>query len=192
MSVFRFRVSFEDQPEVNRVIDISADQTFEDFHNIILKSIDFKEGEFASFYIDYHNADDTIEICLSDLQSENDETVLMMSDIKIKELIQGNIDNITYIYDFIELWTLKIELMSNKGQNVPKIKYPVIIEKIGKAPEQNDSNLLIATDLTSEDHKLLERLKNNNETLFHVRQLEKELEEIDEFDDEDYDDEEDF
>ena len=188
MSVYRFRVSFEDQPEVNRVIDISADQTFEDFNRVIIKSINFKEGEFASFYIDYQNADDTIEISLSDLQSENDETVLLMSDIKIKELIQGNIDNITYIYDFIELWTLKIELMSNKGEKVSKTKYPVIIEKVGKAPEQNDSNLLIATDLTNDDQKLLERLKNNNETLFHVRQLEKELEEIDEFDDQDYDD----
>jgi hypothetical protein len=97
MSVYRFRVFFEEQTEVSRIIDISGDQSFEDFHKVILKSIDFKEGEFASFYIDYHNADDTIEICLSDLQSENDETVLLMSDIKIKELIQGNIDSITYI-----------------------------------------------------------------------------------------------
>jgi hypothetical protein len=191
MSVYRFRVSFEEQPEVYRVIDITSDQTFEDFHKVILKSIDFKEGDFASFYIDYQNADDTVEICLSDLQSENDEIVLLMSDIKIKELIQGNIDSITYIYDFIELWTLKIELMSNKGENVPKTKYPVIIEKVGKAPEQNDSNLLIANEFTTEDQKLLEKLKNNNETLFHVRQLEKELEEIDEFDDIDYDDDED-
>jgi len=81
-------------------------------------------------------------------------------------------------------------LMTNKGEKNPKLKYPVIIEKIGKAPEQIDSNLLITTDLTSEDQQLLERLKNNNETLFHVRQLEKELDEIDEFDDLDYDEEE--
>ena len=188
MSVFRFRVFFEDQPEVYRVIDVTADQTFEDFHKVILRSIDFREGEFASFYIDYHNADDTIEICLSDLQSENDETVLLMSDIKISELIQGNIDSITYIYDFIELWTLKIEVMTSNSEKQPKIKYPVIIEKVGKAPDQNDSNLLIATDFTTEDQKLLERLKNNNETYFHVRQLEKELEEIEDFDDQDYDD----
>lgn len=191
MSVYRFRVFFEDQPEVSRILDISGDQTFEDFHKTILKSIDFKDGEFASFYIDYQNADDTIEISLSDLQSESDETVLLMSDIKIKELIQGNIDNITYIYDFIELWTLKVELISDKGEKQPKIKYPAIIEKIGKAPEQSDTNLLITTDLTSEDQQLVEKLKNNNETLFHVRQLEKELEEIDEFDDVDYDDDED-
>jgi hypothetical protein len=191
MSVFRFRVSFEDQPEVYRVIDIASDQTFEDFHKAILRSIDFKEGEFASFYIDYQNADDTIEICLSDLQSENDETVLLMSDISIAELIQGNIDNISYIYDFIEMWTLKIEVMDSKSEKQPKIKYPAIIEKVGKAPDQNDSNLLIASDLTSEDQKLLEKLKNNNETLFHVRQLEKELEEITDSDDLDYDDEED-
>jgi hypothetical protein len=190
MSVYRFRVFFEDQPEVSRIIDISGDQSFEDFHKVILKSIDFKEGEFASFYIDYHNADDTIEICLSDLQSENDETVLLMKDIKIKELIQGNIDSITYIYDFIELWTLKIELMSDKGEIKPKVKYPQIVEKNGKAPEQSDSNLLITTDFTSEDQQLIERLKNNNETLFHVRQLEKELEETDEYDDIDYDDDE--
>ena len=191
MSVYRFRLFFEDQPEVSRIIDISGDQTFEDFHKIILKSIDFKEGEFASFYIDYHNAEDTIEICLSDLQSENDETVLLMNDIKIKELIQGNIDSITYIYDFIELWTLKIEVVSEKIEKNPKTKYPIVIEKKGKAPEQSDPNLLIATDFTSEDQQLLERLKNNNETLFHVHQLEKELEEIDEFDELDYDDDED-
>jgi hypothetical protein len=80
--------------------------------------------------------------------------------------------------------------MSDKGEIKPKVKYPLIIEKNGKAPEQSDSNLLIATDLTSEDQLLLERLKNDNETLFHVRQLEKELEETDEFDELDYDDDE--
>ena len=190
MSVFRFRVLFEDQPEVYRVIDISADQTFEDFHHAILKAIDFKDGEFASFYIDYQNADDSIEICLSDLQSENDDIVLLMKDIKIKELIQGNIDNITYIYDFIELWTMKIEVMSDKGAVVPKMKYPVIVEKVGTAPEQSDSNLLIAADLTSEDKALLEHLKSDNESLFHGRQLEKELEDGDDEDDIYYDDEE--
>ena len=191
MSVYRFKVSFEDQPVIYRVIDIAADQTFEDLHKIILKSIDFKEGEFASFYIDYHKAEDTIEICLTDLQGENDETVLLMADIKIKELIQGNIDNITYIYDFIELWTLKVEVLSDKGNIVAKTKYPVIVEKVGTAPDQSESNLLMATDLTPEDQQLLSGLKNNNETLFHARQLEKELEEIDEFDDQDYYDDED-
>lgn len=190
MSIFRFRVSFEDLSDVYRIIDISADQTFEDFHKIILKSIDFNDGEFASFYIDYENAEDTVEICLSDLQSENDDIVLLMADIKIKELIQGNIDNITYIYDFIELWTLKIELISNKAEVVPKTKYPAIIENKGKAPDQSESNLLLSNDLSPEDQKLLAGLKNNNETLFHVRQLEKELEELDEFDDDQYFDDE--
>ena len=67
----------------------------------------------------------------------------------------------------------------------------MIVEKVGTAPDQSESNLLMATDLTPEDQQLLSGLKNNNETLFHARQLEKELEEIDEFEDQDYYDDED-
>ena len=41
MAVYRFRVSFEDNEEIYREIEIKSFQNFEDFHNVITQSIGF-------------------------------------------------------------------------------------------------------------------------------------------------------
>ena len=48
--VFRFRVTFEDVNDVERIIDVSAKNTFRDFHNSIQEAIDFDKTRTASFY----------------------------------------------------------------------------------------------------------------------------------------------
>jgi len=51
MSVYRFKVTFEDNDEIYREIEIKSVQTFEDFHFVILQSIGFDTIHNASFFI---------------------------------------------------------------------------------------------------------------------------------------------
>ena len=44
MAVYRFKVAFEDHEEIYREIEIKSTQNFEDFHSIILKSVDFDDS----------------------------------------------------------------------------------------------------------------------------------------------------
>ena len=48
--VFRFRVTFEDVDNVVRIIDVSASNTFKDFHHKIQEAIGFDHIQQASFF----------------------------------------------------------------------------------------------------------------------------------------------
>jgi hypothetical protein len=48
--VFRFRVTFEDVNDVEIIIDVSAKNTFRDFHNSLQEAINFDKTRTASFY----------------------------------------------------------------------------------------------------------------------------------------------
>ncbi len=73
MSVYRFRVSFEDNEEIYREIEIKSLQNFEDFHTIILSSIGFDNKHQASFFIsdDYWRKGD--EITLKPVDDEDNK-----------------------------------------------------------------------------------------------------------------------
>ena len=51
MAIYRFRVTFEDQDDVTRDIEIRSTQTFEDLHHGIHSAIGFDASKQASFYL---------------------------------------------------------------------------------------------------------------------------------------------
>lgn len=48
--IFRFKVTFEDVDDVERIIDVSSKNTFKDFHNFIQETIKFDNKKPASFF----------------------------------------------------------------------------------------------------------------------------------------------
>lgn len=49
--IYRFKVWFEEEEDINRVIDIQPGATFLDFHNAILDSIGFKKRYANRFFL---------------------------------------------------------------------------------------------------------------------------------------------
>ena len=45
MAIYRFKIAFEDNEDIYREIEIKSTQTFEDFHNVIVQSINFDNYE---------------------------------------------------------------------------------------------------------------------------------------------------
>jgi hypothetical protein len=130
--IYRFKVWFEEDEDINRVIDIQPTATFLDLHNIVLDSIGFNKKEASSFYVSDDNWRKGKEVTL--IENENK---LLMAKVKINELVNDPHQKFLYITDFKEQWTLHIELQSIQN-DVKGIKYPLISKSTGKAPKQNE------------------------------------------------------
>lgn len=130
--IYRFKVWFEEDEDINRVIDIQPTATFLDLHNIVLDSIGFNKKEASSFYVSDDNWRKGKEVTL--IENGNK---LLMEKVKINELVNDPHQKFLYITDFKEQWTLHIELQSIQN-DVKGIKYPLISKSTGKAPKQNE------------------------------------------------------
>ena len=163
MSVYRFRVSFEDNEEVYREIEIKSSQTFEDFHFIILQSIKFDNIHNASFFIsdDYWRMGDEITMKPAD-EEENKRRKRegltpkkQMSKCKMASLIDDPHQKFVYVYDPNVSWTLLVELIKILPDDV-KVKYPRIAKTIDDAPPQyiKNTNVPVAEEEDFEDEIL--------------------------------------
>lgn len=129
--IYRFKVWFEEDEDINRIIDIMPGASFQEFHHIIMDSIGFKKDVPSSFYSSDDNWRKGKEISLKDEQK------LMMSKARLKEFVNDPHQKFILITDFNEQWTLYIELQSIQN-DVKGISYPFVFRTVGKAPKQNE------------------------------------------------------
>lgn len=129
--VYRFKVTFEDNEDVYREIEIKSTQTFEDFHNIIMQSIGFDNMHDASFFIsdDYWRKGEEIRL-------KSAEGLRQMSKCKMALLIDDPHQKFVYIYDPKSNWTFLVELLKIVPDDA-KASYPKIAKTIGEAPKQH-------------------------------------------------------
>ncbi|MGQ0827571.1 MAG: IS1096 element passenger TnpR family protein [Bacteroidota bacterium] len=138
--VYRFKITFEDNEEVYREIEIKSPQTFEDFHHAIVQSIGFDNQHNASFFIsdDYWRKGE--EITLRN-EEENDnkrkapELKRLMNKCKMASLIDDPHQKFVYVYDPKTAWTFLIELMKIVPDDA-KASYPKCAKSIGDSPKQ--------------------------------------------------------
>lgn len=140
MAVYKFKVAFEEYDDIYRVIEIKSTQTFLDLHKAILDSIGFDQKQMASFYMSNDSWKKFQEITLEDMSDNDDEPekkLPIMSKSKLSDFIIDPHQKIIYIYDFIELWTLHIELAGIEIKEKAGVKYPVCSKTVGMSPKQH-------------------------------------------------------
>ncbi|HEY0030781.1 MAG TPA: hypothetical protein VGC65_08490 [Bacteroidia bacterium] len=154
MAVYRFKVSFEDNEDIFREIEIKSTQNFEDFHHSIVQSVGFDSQHDASFYIsdDYWRKGDEIGLrALSDDEIEkrkrNDLPVKkLMSKCKMASLIDDPHQKFVYLYDHKAGWTFLVELTKILLDD-PKGTFPKCVKSTGEAPKQyKASNVVPVVD----------------------------------------------
>lgn len=141
-AVYRFRVTFDDNEDVYREIEIKSTQTYEDLHHAIVKSISFDGQHNASFFISDDMWRKGEEIVLNppeDNTNKNHRTTAvaakrLMSKCKMAALIDDPHQKFVYIYDPKTGWTFLVELV--KIQDEGKKNYPDCVKSIGDAPKQ--------------------------------------------------------
>lgn len=129
--IYRFKVWFEEEEDIYRVIDINPSSNFLSFHHIIADSIGFKKDIPTSFFTSDDNWRKGKEISL------NEPGKTSMESAKLKDYVNDPHQKFMYITDFNEMWTMCAELQSIQN-DVKGIVYPCIFKTVGKAPKQNE------------------------------------------------------
>ncbi|NDC31695.1 MAG: hypothetical protein EBZ58_12355 [Bacteroidetes bacterium] len=137
-SIYKFKLSFEDYEDIYRVIEIQSTTTFLDLHKIILKSINFDEKQLASFYMSNDTWKKFDEITLEDMSDDPEKPKFEMKKTRLCDRINDPHQKIIYIYDFIELWTMHLEMTGIDVKEKAGVEYPRITKTAGLAPKQYD------------------------------------------------------
>jgi len=169
MQAYRFRLLFDDQDDFLRDIEIKPGQTFKDFHDIIVQSVEIEGNELASFFICDPRWNKQREITLidmglklpdTDIDDEDDRKpvnvpipVMIMEDVKIREVIEDPHQRILFEYNFLNPRTFFIELVKIVDAD-PKKVYPVCVKKEGTLAPSLTPNFLSFLDDPDEDAML--------------------------------------
>ncbi|MDR0604555.1 MAG: plasmid pRiA4b ORF-3 family protein [Bacteroidales bacterium] len=142
MYTYKFRLLFDEVEDFVRDYEILAGQTFQDFHNVIIKSITgLNDKELASFYVCDRRWEKKTEITLIDMEidkddddtGENDMSKMIMSECVLSEFIDDPHQRLIYEYDFFNLKTFYIELLKTYNVKTRK-KYPQCVYAVGEMP----------------------------------------------------------
>jgi len=201
MAGFKFRILLDskDPSEVFRDIVIADSENLERLYQICIKSVGFNEKQMASFYLSDHHWNKGQEITLLDMgwqeidqsNAENSNEILIMSQVKIADIIKKLNQRLILVHDFIRMWIFLIELVEIT-EDTPK--EPVISLSLGEAPKEN-------TKKNEWDEALYfdtENIKDTNSFNEFIEDDFEELDEFNEFDDFDhsyfdaYDDSQDY
>jgi hypothetical protein len=131
--IYRLRAILNTTEDVFRDIEIAADATLEDLHNVISQSFQLQGDEMASFYTSDEDWNQGEEYCLFDM-SEGAAPVKKMCDTALSDVMSKSKTRMIYIYDFLNMWTFLIELADIAGP-LDGTSYPQVIFDMGVLPD---------------------------------------------------------
>jgi hypothetical protein len=157
MAIYRFKIAFEDNEDIYREIEIKSTQTFEDFHNVIIQSVNFDNQHNSSFFIsdDYWRKGEEIVLRASDndtprKKQESDVPKKLMNKCKMASLIDDPHQKFVFVYDPKTGWTFLVELLKIVPDDA-KVSYPRVAKSAGEAPKQYKPSTVAAASLDDED-----------------------------------------
>lgn len=156
MAVYRFKVTFEDDEEIYREIEIKSAQTFEDFHNSILHSVGLDGNHNASFFIsdDYWRKGEEVvlhNVAHTDKFGRKVEgTKRLMSKCKMAALIDDPHQKFVYIYDKNSHWAFMVELLKIVPDDA-KATYPKCVKTVGVSPKVTRMPVIVPAVVDDED-----------------------------------------
>lgn len=153
MAIYRFKIFFEDDEEIIRVIEIKSNQTMEDLHFAILRSVEFDTKHNAYFYIsDDHWKKGEQFVFLP--RKEEDEMILF-NQKKLSSVINDPHQKLLYIYDLEKEWSFLIELVGISIKEDPKVTYPVCVKTESKPPKQYNITRKVGAELEEDEFDYL-------------------------------------
>jgi hypothetical protein len=170
MHIYKFRILSDENDSFFREIEIKPSSTFADFHKAILDCVGFEDNEMASFYVcdSQWNKGQEISLCdlnVSDEEEDDDDTLhrktkkslppLVMSEVKLKDIIIDPHQRFIYVYDFMNLWTFYVELFKILPA-AANVKYPVCTKCAGKLSKHKAGATAAAGVADDEDSLLKE------------------------------------
>lgn len=135
MTIYKFRITFEDYDDIVREIEVKPTQTFLELHEAIHQNIGFKSDYPSSFYMSNDQWLKLREITNTLTDRKKAQGAAEMSKARICDFIEDPHQKIYYIFDFDKPWTFQIELIAI-SEGKAGIEYPILTKKTGDAPKQ--------------------------------------------------------
>ena len=109
--VYKIRVILNSEDDAIRDIAIDAAANLEDLHNAITNAFGFGGDQMASFYRSDETWVQGEEHPLFDM-SEGHSRKVQMSEIMLNQVLVKENDKMIYVYDFFNMWSFYVELIS--------------------------------------------------------------------------------
>ncbi len=130
--VYKIRIILDAQEDIFRDIEISSEDTLEDFHNAITQAFGFLGNEMASFYTCDERWNQDEEIALFDMSDSGD--VRLMNETCLEDVLTEESPKLIYVYDFLSMWTFFVELADIVKKEDGR-SYPNILFSFGELPD---------------------------------------------------------
>ncbi len=136
MSLYRFRVYWEEDDLVYRDMELLAMQSLLDFHQAILKAYDFDGKHSASFFESNDRWERGRKFSSDVLTNKKGADALSMQKAPLAALITTPGQKFIYEYDPAKHWTFLVELIGIVRQEAPNVLYPKLLRREGIGPTQ--------------------------------------------------------
>lgn len=136
MAILRFRVSWEEDDQTYRDIEIKSSQSFLDFHKAITSAYEFDGKHSASFYVSDEKWNYGMELNSEVATNVKNAPALSMVRTPVSALVSNPDQKFMYVYDPVKKWTFMVELIHVSKEEVSKRNYPFLLRKEGIAPAQ--------------------------------------------------------
>lgn len=127
----------EMEEECWRELEITPDKTLEKLAEGIVKAFGFDFDHAFGFYssLDYHYYDAQYKYELFADLGEADEGVMGVQKTKVKDVFPDPCKKMQFVFDYGDNWRFFVAF-TGYGEKIPRKRYPCVMEKFGKAPEQ--------------------------------------------------------
>ncbi|MEG0796069.1 MAG: hypothetical protein RR397_06135 [Odoribacter sp.] len=136
---YRFEISKPDSTDFRCEIAINGEQTFQQFHDKIVETLEFDGSQMASFFTLDKVGNRGKEIALMEMSAddEEDNNTLVMDVTTIREIVNASCIELEYVYDFFSNKFLKVEYAGEYiGDSADVL--PLCVYCDGELPQQTE------------------------------------------------------
>ena len=131
--IYKIRIILDAEEDIFRDIEISSEDSLEDFHNAITQAFGFVGDEMASFYTCDERWNQEEEIALFDM-NESGSDLRLMNETLLEDVLSENTPKLIYVYDFLSMWVFFVEL-ADIIQKEDGRAYPNVLFSFGELPD---------------------------------------------------------
>ena len=124
------QIYLEHKDDVIRNIEIDSEKSLEELHYEIIKSLNLKKQEMASFYIIDEEFNLLKEIPLFKIDEKEFESC-EMKEISIASMFPTVNSQLIYVYDFMKMWRFLVTYITKSENNKDQLN---VIYQVGKMP----------------------------------------------------------
>lgn len=133
--VYRFKLVSDEVSNFSREIEIDSENTFLQFRNAILESVNYTKDELDSFFLCNDEWEREEEITLEDMgNSSSDQDLFLMENTSLEELIEDEGQKLSFVFDYLTERSFFMELK----EMIPSrtLVEPLCTFKLGNPPKQ--------------------------------------------------------